>query len=80
MPFSPLFLGRDDSEQIVAIIEWDPDNSCFILQVEGSASAPDSCQQLIWAGYGGLTGTYTRLCGVNGGCDADSNVLTLTVS
>jgi hypothetical protein len=65
---------------IVTTIEWDPTNSCFILQIEGSTDAPDACQILLWAGYGGPLGNYTRLCGSAGGCDANAGVPTVGVS
>jgi hypothetical protein len=78
--FAPLFYGLDSSGNILAIIEWDPNNGCFILTLQGSPAADSSCQPIIWSGYGAaLQGTYVRLCGSDGGCDANLAVLTLTV-
>lgn len=78
---TPLYLGQDGTGLIAAAIEWDPDNGCFLLAIEGSGGAPTDCQVLIWVGYGGgPAGTYTRLCGSDGGCDANAGVLTLNVT
>lgn len=78
--FAPLFFGQDPTGQILAVIEWDSDNSCFILKVEGSGAAPSACQVIMWSGYGGLTGAYTRLCGADGGCDANAGISTVNAS
>jgi|GEM_PF-5086392 len=71
---APLYIGQDFAEQITVVIEWDAGNGCFILYIEGSTAAPSTCRQVFWAGYGGLTGTYTRLCGSAGGCGANAGV------
>jgi hypothetical protein len=81
--FSTLFLGQDSTLDVLAVVEWDSDNGCFILTVEGSSSAPSDCQLIEWRGYGGgagPAGTYTRLCGADGGCSANAGVSTLTLT
>jgi hypothetical protein len=66
--------------EIAAIIELDVNVGCFVLSIEGTGVAPSDCQSVIWAGYGTLTGAYLRICGPDGGCDANANISTLTVT
>lgn len=79
-PDTPLFYGEDPTLQFAAIIEYDANIACFVLAVEGTGAAPLNCQPLYWAGYGPLTGNYTRICGPDGGCAANVNISTVSVS
>lgn len=76
---SPLYIGLDSSGNIVAAIEWDPGSGCYLLDIEGSSAAATECQQFYWRGFGGgPTGSYTRICGADGGCDTNVNVVTVS--
>jgi hypothetical protein len=76
----PLFVGQSPDFTITALIEWDAANGCFILFIAGSPDATAECQQLMWKGYGpAVPGSFTRLCGSDGGCDANAAVLMLNV-
>jgi hypothetical protein len=78
---APLYIGQDSSTEITVVIAWDATNGCFILTVEGASIAPEGCQQVMWVGFSSaLTGVYTHLCDYPGGCNANANLPTLTVS
>jgi hypothetical protein len=78
---APLFYGEDTTTSLAALIVWDPDNGCYVLSIGGSAGAEAPCQIVTWKGYcSTVTGTYTRLCGADGGCDANAGVPYLSVN